>query len=69
MTLGLGAILDVASYVADLPHSVSYIKAPPPRVLGILATSVLFGILWRGRMRILAVIPVFAAMVLWINYP
>jgi competence protein ComEC len=30
MTLGLGAILDVASHVADLPHSVSHIKAPPP---------------------------------------
>ena len=69
MTLGLGAILDVASYVADLPHSVSYIKAPPPRALGILAISVLFGILWRGRMRILAVIPAFAALVLWINFP
>jgi competence protein ComEC len=69
MTLGLGAILDVASYVADLPHSVSYIKAPPPKALGILAASVLFGILWRGRMRILAVIPAFAAMVLWINFP
>ena len=69
ITLGLGAILDVATHVVDLPHSIRYIKASPPRALGILATSVLFGILWRGRMRILAVIPAFAALVLWNNFP
>ncbi len=33
-----------------------------------LPASVLIGILWRGRMRILAVIPAFAALVLWIYF-
>ena len=69
MTLGLGAILDVASHVADFPHSVSHIKAPPPKVLGLLAASVLFGILWQGQLRYLAVIPACAALISWVMSP
>ena len=69
MTLGLGAILDVASFVADLPHSISHIKAPAPKVLGILAVSVLFGIFWQGRLRCLAAIPACAALGFWIVFP
>ena len=49
MAIGLGAMLDVARHVADLPYSISHIKAPPPKVLEILAVSVLFGIFWLGR--------------------
>ena len=69
MTLGLGAILDVASHVADLPQSVSHIKAPPPGILGLLAASVLFGILWQGRLRYLAVIPACAILICWVMSP
>ena len=69
MTMGLGAILDVASHVADLPQSVSHIKAPPPGILGLLAASVLFGILWQGRLRYLAVIPASAALISWVMSP
>ena len=54
MAIGLGAILDVARHVADLPYSISHIKAPPPKVLGILTVSVLFGVFWQGRVRLLA---------------
>ena len=57
MAIGLGAILDVARHVADLPYSISHIKAPPPKVLEILAVSVLFGVFWQGRVRLLASIP------------
>ena len=69
MAIGLGAILDVARHVADLPYSISHIKAPPPKVLGILAVSVLFGIFWRGRVRLLACIPAALALALWVHFP
>ena len=54
MAIGLGAILDVARHVADLPYSISHIKAPPPKVLEILTVSVLFGVFWQGCVRLLA---------------
>jgi competence protein ComEC len=69
MAIGLGAILDVARHVADLAYSISHIKAPPPKVLGILAVSVLFGIFWQVRVRLLASIPAGLALALWVHFP
>jgi len=69
MAIGLGAILDVARHVADLPYSISHIKPPPPKVLGILAVSVLFGVFWQDRVRLLASIPAGLALALWVHFP
>ena len=68
MAIGLGAMLDVARHVADLPYSISHIKAPAPKVLEILAVSVLFGIFWLGRLRFLASVPACVALSLWGNF-
>ena len=54
---------------ADLTYLISHIKAPPPKVLGILAVSVLFGIFWQGRVRLLACIPAGLALALWVLFP
>jgi competence protein ComEC len=69
MAIGLGVILDMARHVADLSYSISHIEAPPPKVLGILAVSVLFGIFWQGRVRLLACIPAGLALALWVHFP
>jgi len=68
VAIGLGAILDVVRHIADLLYSISHIKAPPPKVLGILAVSVLFGIFWQGRVRLLASIPAGLALALWVHF-
>ena len=69
MAIGLGAILNVARHVADLAYSISHVKAPPPKVLGILAVSVLFGVFWQDRVRLLASIPAGLALALWVHFP
>jgi hypothetical protein len=41
--LGWAQLLDVARHVADLPYSISHIKAPPPKVLGNIGG---FSVVW-----------------------
>lgn len=65
MEHGLVWILGVAGFVADLPGATRPISAPPQGILGLIAFGGMMLILWRGRGRVLGVLPLLAALVLW----
>lgn len=67
MGLGLDWILWVAETISALPNATRAVVAPNPRVLPILALGGLWGVLWIGALRWLAVLPLCAAMALWAN--
>ncbi len=65
MRLGLDWILGVAHEVASWEGAVSHVPAPEPLVLPILTLGALFVILWQGRLRVLGVVPILIAVLLW----
>ncbi|WP_370282221.1 ComEC/Rec2 family competence protein [Pseudooceanicola sp.] len=65
MGLGLDWILFVASRVAESPLALSYIPAPPPEVLPMMAFGGLMLCLWQGRLRLAGIGPLAVALVLW----
>lgn len=65
MELGTRWILWVAETVSRLPGAVSYMPAAPPLFLPIFTLGALFLLLWRGPIRLLGIIPMAVALMLW----
>jgi len=65
MGLGLDWILLVAGTVSDSPLALTYVPAPPPVVLPVLAFGGLILCLWQGRSRLAGVLPLALAFFLW----
>lgn len=65
MATGLGWILIVADWVAELPGAVGYVKSPGAAVLPMISLGALFVILWRGGLRWFGLCPVVLALFLW----
>ena len=60
-------ILFVAHEVAGWDGAVSAVPSPPGQVLPIIALGGLFVVLWQGRARVLGVVPIALALVLWVQ--
>lgn len=67
MEQGARWILFVAHWISGLEGSVTAIPAPGPWVLPLFTMGSLWLILWRGRVQLLGVLPVLAALVLWVT--
>ncbi|OUS20912.1 hypothetical protein A9Q95_11725 [Rhodobacterales bacterium 59_46_T64] len=65
MGLGLRWILMVAHWVAGLDGAVGQIAAPPAAVLPLLALGGLFVVLWKGRARVMGIVPMLIALAIW----
>lgn len=65
MGVGLTWILHVAQSMADWTGAVRPIMTPGPAVLPMIALGVIFVILWQGRLRMMGLIPLVLAAVLW----
>ncbi|MCU0905090.1 MAG: ComEC family competence protein [Tabrizicola sp.] len=66
MEQGARWILFVAHWIAGLEGSVTAIPSPGPLVLPLFTLGAIWLILWRGRIQLVGVVPVLAALVLWI---
>ena len=71
MELGARWTLFVAHWIAGLEGSVTAIPAPGPWVLPLFSLGALWLILWRGRVQLLGLGPMLAALALWglVNRP
>lgn len=58
-------ILGVAKAVAALPGALSFIPTPPVEVLPIFILGALTIVLWQGRARVVGLIPMFTALLIW----
>ncbi|MGS4944259.1 ComEC/Rec2 family competence protein [Meridianimarinicoccus sp. RP-17] len=67
MGMGIGWILAVADVVAAWPHAVRYVPQPGPVVLPIIVLGALVVMLWQGRGRWTGIVPVLAALALWLQ--
>ncbi|MEL6884778.1 MAG: ComEC/Rec2 family competence protein [Pseudomonadota bacterium] len=65
MGAGLQWILWVAEYVSALDGARRFVPGPVPVVLPMMVLGALFVILWQGRVRLLGVPVVAAALLLW----
>ena len=66
MEQGARWILFVAHWTAGLDGSVTAIPAPGPGVLPLFTLGSIWLILWRGRVQALGILPVLAALGLWL---
>ncbi len=69
MGAGIAWILAVAHWVAALPGAVALVPAGPPGVLPLLAVGGLWLALWRSSWRWAGILPVAAALALWVGMP
>ncbi|WP_370230036.1 ComEC/Rec2 family competence protein [Cognatishimia sp.] len=67
MGWGLQWILGVASFFADLEGARRAVVAPPAAVLPLFTLGALFVMLWQGRLRAVALVPVIVAGALWLT--
>lgn len=67
MGLGLDWILGVAHWAASLPGARGYVVSPGPAVLPLFAIGGLILALWQGRARMAGVLPLIAALALWVG--
>ncbi len=58
-------IMGVAHYVDEMEGAVTPVVAPPAVVLPLIATGMLWVILWQGRTRLIGVAPAVVAFVIW----
>ncbi|WP_111430633.1 ComEC/Rec2 family competence protein [Rhodobacteraceae bacterium DSL-40] len=65
MGLGIDYILAVATFVAGLGGAVRAIPAGPPAALALIAFGGIFAVLWVGRGRSLALLPLALGFGLW----
>ncbi|WP_254054612.1 ComEC/Rec2 family competence protein [Roseovarius sp. EL26] len=65
MGQGLAWILKVAHWVSGLDGARRMVISPDQIVLPVLALGLLVVILWQGRLRLIGIVPVIAAFVLW----
>jgi competence protein ComEC len=66
MEQGARWILFVAHWSAGLEGSVTAIPAPGPWVMPLFTLGAIWLILWRGRVQLAGIVPLLAALVLWI---
>ncbi len=66
MEQGARWILFVAHWIAGLDGSVTAIPAPGPWVLPLFTLGAIWLILWRGRVQAVGLVPVLAALGLWL---
>ncbi|MGL4238708.1 MAG: ComEC/Rec2 family competence protein [Tabrizicola sp.] len=66
MEQGARWILFVAHWIAGLDGSVTAIPAPGPLVLPLMTLGAIWLILWRGRVQYAGLVPVAAALALWV---
>ena len=69
MGLGSAWILFVADWIAGLDGSVTAIPTPSSLVLPVLTLGALWLVIGTGRMRLLGLVPMLAALVLWVLSP
>lgn len=67
MEQGARWILFVAHWIAGLDGAVTAIPTPDPRALPLFTLGALWLILWRGRGQAAGLIPVVAALALWVT--
>ncbi len=65
MGLGLNWILAVADWVSALSGAVGHVVSPPDFVLPVLSLSVLWIVLWQGRLRWAGALPALVVMGFW----
>ncbi|MEM8572146.1 MAG: ComEC/Rec2 family competence protein [Pseudomonadota bacterium] len=65
MGLGIDYILQVAAFVSGLDGSVRAIPAGPTAALALISLGGLFAVLWVGRGRRLAIVPMIAGGLIW----
>jgi competence protein ComEC len=68
MGWGIGYVLAVATFVADLDGAATGVPAGPPVSLGLLSLGGLFVALWTGRGRWAGLAPVAAALLIWAGH-
>ncbi|MEM1301873.1 MAG: ComEC/Rec2 family competence protein [Pseudomonadota bacterium] len=68
MKAGLSWIIGVAQTVSDWPGAVGRVPSPPPEVLPMLALGAVFVVIWQGRERLLGLMPVAAALLIWATH-
>lgn len=66
-SLGIDAVLAVARAVSSIPGAVLICAEPGIHVAAVLSFALLWGCLWRGRVRYLAVIPVLLGIALLVT--
>lgn len=66
MGWGVGVILDIARFFAELPLAVRPVSSPPPLALPMLALGGLWLVIWASRLRLLGLAAMLAAAALWI---
>lgn len=67
MGWGLRWILGVAHWVASIDGAQRHVASPGPWVLPVLAMGMLWLMLWRGRVRLVGLLPVMVAFSLWVG--
>ena len=65
MELAARWILFVAHWIAGLDGSVTAIPTPGPWVLPLITFAGVWAMLWRGRLRLVALVPLVAGLALW----
>ena len=65
MDLGLRWILGVAHFVAEQEDALRHVVTPDPIVIGLIAVSGIFIVLWRGSMRWGGLAPLALGFALW----
>lgn len=65
MSLGIGWILNVATWVAGFPGSVIRIPAAPVAVLSLIMMGLLWVVIWRGPVRLAGFAGVLPGILLW----
>ncbi|NTT85449.1 ComEC/Rec2 family competence protein [Tabrizicola fusiformis] len=65
MELAARWILFVAHWIAGLDGSVAAVPTPGPWVLPLITLAGVWAMLWRGRLRLLAALPLLAGLALW----
>jgi len=65
MGWGIEWILAVSGYVSNMKGALTQIPAAPTSLLAMLCLGMLFVVLWRGRLRLIGLLPTAFAFFLW----
>ena len=67
--LGMGYVIAVAEFVAGLGGAAVGVRSGPAASLALLALGGIFVALWIGRARLLGLVPMAVALILWAAHP
>ena len=68
MGWGIGWILAISDWVAGLGGSVRMVPAGPNATLVLLALGTCFALLWRGRLRLIGLVPIVLGVAFWAGH-